>query len=257
MCMENKEIVKTSKPSSHDISFYTVQQKRGWALTVEELQPYIDKGLDWNNMSAEQISHIIPLNKDYEFEFPLNLKLVEDVHRSKAYQELEKLLDIKMYLRLGDSKEQTFNIFNSIERDGKYAKATMSLKSLRWFLDFGRKKMFVSFHKPSFLKLTTGYSMNLFLLLSENYKRCVFDISIEDFRKRIGCPESYDADKIKNKILLPARKEYQDKQSAISFDAEFYSKNDKETTPGRKRLNMIKFMVLKRNENGKLNPTDE
>lgn len=246
MYMEDREIIKASKPSSTDISSYTVQQKRGWALVVEELQPYINRGLDWDLMTAEKIREAIPLNKDCEYEFNLDLRIVGNEHRNKAYQQLEKFLDIKMYLFEGEDREQTFNIFSSIQREGEYVKVTMGLKSLRWFLDFGKKQMFVSFHKPSFLKLTTGYSMNLFLLLSENYNRGSFTVSIDEIKKRLGCPESYDADKVKTKVLIPAFKEYKEKGSVITFDARFYSQDDKPSSSGRKRLNMIEFTVFRK-----------
>ena len=252
-----QDIVRTSKEPVRDIVVYNVPQKKCWALAAEQLQPFIQLNVDWNTISREELAKKIPLDENFLYRFEIDKHSIAEHRRKQALSELLDMSRIKISGTDNSGRNYSFFFLSGLIEDGGKLYGTITVQGLRWILDFGQKQMFVAFHKPSFLKLTTGYSMDLFLLLSENYKRCIFDISLEAFKQRLGCPESYDAQDIKKRILLPARKEYQDKQSAISFDAEFYSKNDKETTPGRKRLNMIKFMVLKRNENGKLNPTDE
>lgn len=244
---EEKEIIRTSKDSSRDVIVYNVQQKRCWALVVEQLQQYMQYNIDWMHISKEELGKIIPLNENCDFECQIDLSNVSQFHRSYAFDQLEKMLYIIVRPEVQEGKF-SFMMFNSIRLNGNKVTATLPMLSLRWILDFGQKRMFVAFHKPSFLRLTTNYSMDMFLFLSENYNRVKFEIPIDKFKERMGCPKNYDAKSLKKWVLEPAFREFNNKGTVISFEYRFFSKDDKPGAPGRKRLNMIHFHLLKRIE---------
>ena len=84
---EEKEIIRTSKDSSRDVIVYNVQQKRCWALVVEQLQQYMQYNIDWIHISKEELSKIIPLNENCDFECQIDLSNVSQFHRSYAFDQ--------------------------------------------------------------------------------------------------------------------------------------------------------------------------
>lgn len=252
-----QEIVRTSKESAKDVVIYNVPQKKCWAMAAEQLQPFLKFNIDWLKISREDLASMIPLDQNYMYRFEIDKHDIANYHRKQALAELLDMAKILISGVDGDGNRYSFFFLSGlVENNGKlYGLITM--QGLRWILDFGKKHLFVAFHKPSFLKLSSAYSMDLFLLLSENYNKGVFDISIEDFRKRLSCPD-YDAQNIKKRILVPAQKEFFEKQTILTFQYTFYSKDDKPSSQGRKRLNMIQFGILRRNYDlGSVEPTNE
>ena len=103
--------------------------------------------------------------------------------------------------------------------------------------------------------------MNLYMYLSDNLKKPhegfnigEWECSLEDFRKIINCPDTYDAQAIKNKILLPAKTEFENKKTIILFthtdvydsiaDMTYVVKNQK-----------VKFVKIKKQKVEKSKPT--
>lgn len=252
-----KEIVRTSKESARDVAIYNVRQKKCWALAVEQLQPYLSKQIDWEKVSREELATMIPLDKDYLYRCELNIQEISNGHRLQTLEDVLEMCKIKISGVNCDGENYSIFFMYGVVQDSVTGKVygLIPLQSLRWLLNFGQKQMFVSFHKPSFLKLSSSYSMDLFLLLSEYYKKGEFIISIENFKKRLNCPEAYDAQNIQHRVLEPALNEYRKKNSAISFQCEFFSSEEIRLKPGRRRLNMMKFIVLKQ-EDGKYYKTN-
>jgi len=255
---ESKEIIRASKDSTSGVLInYNVPQKRCWALAVSQLQKYMARHIDWIQADPDEIRQIIPLNKNCEFEICFQLSEIEQDHPGRSYKEIMNLLNIRLVHFVNEQDFEGSSIFNSIKREKGLVTATLPIRSLRWILDFGQKRMFVAFHKPSFLRLTTNYSMDMFLFLSENYGRCLFKIKIEDFKKRIGCPEGYDAQAIKRNIFVPSINEFKTKKTILSFDYAFMTDEDKPNSPGRKRLNVIVIGIKKLQDDGEYKPVDQ
>lgn len=253
-----QEIVRTSKESARDVSIYNVRQKKCWALAVEQLQPYLSKHVDWETISKEELSKIIPLDKDYLYRCELPIQEISNGHKVQTLEDILEMGKIKISGVNGDGDQYSIFFMYGVVQDSETGKiyGLLPLQSLRWLLNFGQKQMFVAFHKPSFLRLSSSYSMDLFLLLSENYNRGEFIISLENFKKRMNCPETYDAQAVQHRIIEPALAEYKRKGSALSCVCEFFSSEVIRQMPGRRRLNMLKFTVLKV-EDGKYYKSNE
>lgn len=253
-----QEIVRTSKESARDVSIYNVRQKKCWALAVEQLQPYLSKHVDWETVPREEMTQIIPLDRNYMYRCELNIQEIAKDHPQSTLENILDMCSIKISGINSEGNHYTIFFISGLEKDDKTGKVygLITLQGIRWLLNFGQKQMFVAFHKPSFLRLSSSYSMDLFLLLSENYKRCVFDISVEEFKKRLRCPKDYNSKSIRHRVLESSLQEFERKQSDISFQYVFFSTESRKMK-GRRTLNMIKFAVLHRNEDGSYSPTDE
>lgn len=246
-----KELIRTSKDSSNSVmSCYSLREKRCWALIVDELQQYIDMDIDWETLPTEELRKIIPLTEfTYEYRVPLSLSKIDKSNPSdiilKSLREMTNLL-------INRSEFDAFVFINRISYDKitKQFFAYLPLTSLRWILDFGQKKrMFVTFHKPTFMKLSTSYSQNLFLLLSEFYSSGYIRMDLETFKNRMGCPASYDAKDIRDNILKRSLKEFERVNSTIGF-AYCFSSSGKIKTVGRKKIDTIEIAISRIDENG-------
>ena len=244
----NNKIIRTSKPSVMEISPFTVYQKRGWALIVNELQQYIGMPIDWNSVTADTICQIIPLTQNslYEVHIPCNQYSKE--HPQEFFKELERLLHIVIRTEV-DGCKTAFTFFNKVELKDGVATLSLPLNSLRWILDWGQKQMFTAFDKPSFLALSTSSSQNLFLLLSEHYNQKTFSISIEEFKQKLLISPSYDTANIVRKILNPAQKEFAKRNTLFNFTYELYYQQTETITRGRKGYNHIRFNLIPNTEN--------
>ena len=92
--------------------------------------------------------------------------------------------------------------------------------------------------------------MNLYMYLSDNLKKPhegfnigEWECSLEDFRKIINCPETYDAQAIKNKILLPAKIEFENKKTRLYYNFEMLFEH-KVSGKGRRKIDRIFFQVI-------------
>lgn len=244
-----KELVQASKDASHHVtSSYSLRQKRCWALVVDNLQSYIDMDIDWENIPTEKLKEIVPLrDRTYDYLIPITAYHIDGkASREKVFKELlEATASLIIY-----KKNEVFRLISGFVYDGNTYFASLPLVSLRWILDFGQKqKMFVTFHKPTFMKLSTSYSQNLFLLLSEFYSSGYIKMDIETFKSRMSCPDTYDAQKIRDKILLPSIAEFKRVDSNLGLVFRF-SSNEKKSTKGRKRLDTIEIAVTHKNNEG-------
>ena len=74
-------------------------------------------------------------------------------------------------------------------------------------------------------------------------------MDIETFKSKMSCPDTYDAQKIRDKILLPSIAEFKRVDSNLRFIYRFLS-IEKKLTKGRKRLDTIEIAITHRNSNG-------
>ena len=246
-----KELIRTSKDSSQYVmSCYSLREKRCWALIIDKLQQYIDMDIDWETIPTEELRKIIPLTEySYEYKVPLSLNKIDGSNPSQVI--LEALKGVTSLI-IHKSKYDMFVFINRISYDEETKQffAYLPLTSLRWVLDFGRKKkMFVTFHKPTFMKLSTSYAQNIFLLLSEFYSSGYIRMDLDSFKKKMGCPASYDAKDIRDNVLKRSIKEFERVGSKISF-AYCFSSNNKTNSVGRKKIDTIEIAISYMDENG-------
>lgn len=248
--------LKTSKESAQEISVYNVRQKRCWALIVHDLQQFISPSqcIDWDNIDVQELARIIPLKPlTYEYEveiFPE--KIISMSEKRSILPTLKKLTETWIHTKEPlEGEENFFVLFNNYKKtkEGRYF-VSLPLRSIRWMLNFGQKNIYTSFHLPSYLKLSSSYSMNLYMYLSDNLKKPhdgfkpgEWECSLEDFRKIMNCPDTYDAQAVKNKILSPSKAEFGSKKTRLDFDFEMLFEH-KVSGKGRRKIDRIFFRVI-------------
>ena len=250
--MKTKEIVRTlrvSKNSVIDVTELSPKQKKCWCVISQALQEYIEKDIKWSEVPTNELGNYIPLNNFKEFEINFSIREITDRQQKKEtirqIKELKKVEFVCDWIENNKPVVEFFNIINSVKIEEDNVKITLPLRSIRRILDFGVKG-FTAFDKRSFIGLSSKYSMDFYLFLSENYKNKVFDISIEEFKERMKCPESYDSEDLKKTVFTPALKEYEKNQTRLSAKINLFHKEDNSGKRGRKKLNYIKISIIDR-----------
>ena len=246
----DKNLIKVSKDSVENLTLYNVRQKRVWGLIAKDLQQYSNLPIDWDTITLQELKKFIPLDKlNCHYNCIVDLSFSDKAHRRRAVDEIFEMASAVIVQKETDSMYEKFTLFQGVtyEKGASTCCLQMGLNGLRWMLNFS--KNFTLFPIESFLKLSTAYSQELFLLLSEFYKTGKLCISIEKFKERMGCPESYDMGNIKQRILIPTLNEFNRiPEVKISFQCHMYSKEEKGSHFGRKKLNMLNFTILTKGE---------
>ena len=75
-------------------------------------------------------------------------------------------------------------------------------------------------------------------------------VSLDELKKRIGCPSEYNFDRIKEKILEPSRKEFEKQKTLITFTySEAYSEASlNKRTRGRRKIDCVAFEIIQNTE---------
>lgn len=245
------KLVRVRKEVAEGASCYTVRQKRCWALVSADLQKFIDENIDW--ISVETVRKTIPLldNGNYEVEILPQYVVSKGHSYSGVLETLRKLTEVWIPIKQDSGKEEMFIIFNKYRfEDGKYY-AQMNIDALRVMMTL-KKGFFSTFHVESFLKLSTTYSMDLFLYLSQNYNRIgkSWTVSLDELKKRVGCPAGYDFEKIKERILEPAQKEFKKQKTLISFtySGAYSEASLNKRTRGRRKIDCVAFEIIQNTE---------
>ena len=247
-----KQISRVRKEATDIASLNTVRQKRCWALVVNDIQKYVHLEIDWNDF--DDVRRVIPFDKygKYKIEIDPSLVISKNHSYTSVLESLKKLTEVWVHTSDPLTKENTyFALFPSYNEDQGHYYLHLSFFTLRWFI-FLKRGNYTSFHLNSFLSLSSTYSMDLYLFLSEYYNmdNRVVIISLEDFKHRMNCPVSYDYKDIKTRVLEPSFNEFERTSSLLTFRSEaFSSKMELEKrSKGRKKIDMLKFTIIKRND---------
>ncbi len=83
-------------------------------------------------------------------------------------------------------------------------------------------KNFTRFDLKEFVKLDSKYSKTLYRLLKQFKTAGIFEVKLNDFRKKVDCPASYSTKYIMDKIIKPSIKElqnyFQDLQCTVKYE---------------------------------------
>lgn len=246
------KLVRVRKEVAEGISFYNVRQKRCWALVSADLQKYVDKDIDWTD--TETVRKDVPLTPEgnYEVEILPQYVVSKGHSYSGVLETLRKLTEVWVPVKFADGSQEIFVIFNAyrVSTDGRFF-AQMNIKSLKLMLDI-KRGYFSTFHVESFLKLSTTYSMDLFLYLSQNYNRVgkSWTVSLDELKKRVGCPAGYDFKDIKERILDPSQKEFEKQKTLITFTylGTYSEASLNKRTRGRRKIDCVAFEIVQNTE---------
>lgn len=249
---KESKLVRVRRDVAKGVAIYNVRQKRCWVLVSADLQKYVDKDIDWTDVDT--VRKVIPLNQDgnYCVEIPPHCIVSKGHSYAGVLETIRKMTEIWIPIEYEDGGFRKFVIFNDyyVSPNGKFY-VYLNRRALEFLITL-KKGYFSTFHTPSFLKLTSSSSMDLFLYLSENYNRNNKNwiVTIEEFKKRIGCNETYDFDKIKTKILEPAIKEYKKQNTLLTFTYIPEYSRESLTSPrrGRRKIDCIAFEIIMNTE---------
>lgn len=240
----SRKVVATSKEGIRGIHEFNVRQKKCWAMVVGELQPYTNLPINWNTVDAKTVSKFIPLNDYGVLEMEINPgKIVSSKHnRKEALITIQKLTEVWLTSENVEEGLSRFVLFSSyrVSKDNRYF-VSIGLQALCWLLNFSRSNSFTAFHLPSFMRLSSTYSMDVYLFLSENYHNAHFTIKISDFIKRIKCPENFNAQRLRDRVLNPSIKEFEEKKTLLTFEYKFILAE--KSTGGRRAYDKIEFHI--------------
>ena len=241
-----KKVVKIRKSISKGILVYNIRQKRCFALISSKIQELSKLNINWE--SIDTVRESIDLNKDGKYEVEIFPEIIVSGKHSYSgvIETFRKMTETWIKVQENDTYE-TFILFSKYQvRNGKYY-VYLDLDSLRYLTNFVSGN-YSNFHLNSYIKLSSIYSMDLYMYISENLNKESWSISIEDFKNRIGCPENYTYQKIKEKILTPAHVEYDRTKAYLNFEV-IPITDDESKGKGRKAVKYLQFNVLKRENN--------
>lgn len=154
-----------------------------------------DKGLDKIEISFSDFKKITGIKPKDKKDF---VKII-----NRTYM---KLLQISTSYRNKD-KFGGFVLFNKFE--GDLDKETISIKVNEEFIYILNELVnnFTAFELQEFNSLTSAYSKHMFRLLKQYKTTGYLKISVEEFRRLLDVPESYDMRNINLKVLSKIQKE--------------------------------------------------
>lgn len=228
----------------------TIRQKRCWALAVAEIQKYAHMDINWN--SLKDIVEKVPLNSNGEYVIEINPEYIISKGKpmSSVLETLKKMTETWVFTdesALNCIDCSLFVLFSNYAFDGKKYYACLPIRSLKWLINLQKGK-YMTFHVESFIKLTSLYSMDLYLYISSNYGRenKTWSESLNVLKERLGCPSNYTYDEFKRRVLEPAIEEFKNKHSMLTFTYTGYPSLDSLSCHGRGRKNIdtIEFTIV-------------
>lgn len=145
-----------------------------------------------------------------------------------------------------DSRTVQFTLFSGFETDWKTAKLLVEVNPRFSFLLNDLTSQFTRFELAEFTALKSSYSKECYRRLKQYRQTGVWKVSIDEFRRLLDVPESYQARDLNKRVLKPiqdelgpllnlvAHKKFQKKgsgrggRSLVGFEFEF----DPEKVPG-------------------------
>lgn len=106
-----------------------------------------------------------------------------------------------------DGKLVDFVLFPTFEIDPNKKVLKVAVNSKFSYILNEITKNFTVFELQEFSSLKSTYSKNLFRFLKQYKSTGVYRVSVEEFRRLMDIPESYDMRKINNKVFTPINKE--------------------------------------------------
>ncbi len=133
----------------------------------------------------------------------------------------EKLMKVTCKLRT-ETKIIMFVLFPTFEIDTEKQELTVAVNEKFRFILNELVKNFTRFDLNEFVKLDSKYSKTLYRLLKQFKTTGVFEVKLNDFRKKVDCPASYSTKYIMDKIIKPSLKELQnyfnDLQCTVKYE---------------------------------------
>ena len=132
----------------------------------------------------------------------------------------EKLMRV-IYKIKTENKIIMFVLFPTFEIDMEKQELTVAVNEKFKFILNELIKNFTRFDLKEFIKLDSKYSKTLYRLLKQFKTTGIFEIKLDDFRKKMDCPVSYSTKYIMDKIIKPVLKElqnyFQDLQCTVQY----------------------------------------
>ncbi|MCM1234072.1 MAG: replication initiation protein [Ruminococcus flavefaciens] len=132
-------------------------------------------------------------------------KFAEDLEQMN-----EHLMKVNCKLKTG-TRTVMFVLFPTFDIDTGNQVLKVSVNTKFQFLLNEITKNFTKPELNEFLSLSSKYSKNLYRLLKQSKATGVYQVSINDFREKIGCPDTYASKYIMDKIIKPSINELNSK----------------------------------------------
>ena len=129
----------------------------------------------------------------------------------------EKLLSMKAHLET-DTELVWFVLFPTFRVNKETGMLTVRVNKDFQFLLNELTKNFTQFELAEFTELSSKYSKTLYRLLKQYRSTGEYHVKVDELRKLLGCPESYDSRKVMQKIISPAVTELQKDFPTLSVE---------------------------------------
>ncbi len=117
-----------------------------------------------------------------------------------------KLMNIICEIEI-DGKFVMFALFPVFEIDPEKETLTVCVNERFKFILNEITKNFTRFELNEFVHLDSRYSKNIYRLLKQYRTTGRYETSIQDFREKADCPESYSSKYVMDKVIKPSLKE--------------------------------------------------
>ena len=156
-----------------------------------------DKDTNIITLSFTEIKNIIQYTKHTNENFVECLKSMN-----------RKLMDIICEIEI-DGKVIMFVLFPTFEIDSNKQELTICVNERFKFILNELIRNFTRFDLAEFIGLNSKYSKTLYRLLKQFKTTGRYEVKLDDFRKKIDCPESYSTKYVMDKVIKPSVHELQ------------------------------------------------
>ena len=196
-----------------------------------------------NQFNAQALRKFTALDLDLLMAIAARVRDKETGEVTFTFEELRQLAHVKKNLT---DKTVQFTLFSGFETDWKTAKLLVEVNPRFSFLLNDLTSQFTRFELAEFTALKSSYSKECYRRLKQYRQTGVWKVSIDEFRRLLDVPESYQARDLNKRVLKPiqdelgpllnlvAHKKFQKKgsgrggRSLVGFEFEF----DPEKVPG-------------------------
>jgi hypothetical protein len=249
-------------PKEIDFSDWRVRQRKCAYLVAQQLQPFWNK-IDFERLDADP-EHYFPilrkimgerLNSRMLFYCNVDIKLLSASGKARTtYKEALFSLRKEEFYLTPESKSKrgrVFCPFNDIRYDVErnIYDVVMNMDVVEFFLNV-IKNNYRNVHIPSICKLDSIIAMNVYEFISRNYNLYKDGkgkpISLENFKKAVNAPQSYDWNDLNFKILQPTIYQFVKNQTLLNF--RFTPVLSKVTIARHRPVTHIQFEIFKQVE---------
>lgn len=140
-----------------------------------------------------------------------------------------KLMEITCEVEF-DGKIIMFVLFPTFEIDIRKETLTICVNERFKFILNELTKNFTRFDLKDFVSLGSKYSKNLFKILKQFRTTGIYETNINDFRDRMGCPESYSNKYVMDLIIKPSLNELKNYFQNLECETKYARKRGKPVT---------------------------